>query len=61
MEFIDIRAAYYVVSSKVRGTMSRISKYAFSKESDAKDFQAKNGGKIMNFFDAIEVAKKDFK
>lgn len=61
LNFIDIRAAYYVVGSKIKGTMSRISKYAFSKESDAKVFKAKNGGEIMNFFDAIEVVKKDFK
>jgi len=61
LEFIDTRAAYYVVGSKVRGTMSRVSKYAFLKKSDAKDFQARNGGEIMNFFEALEVAKKDFK
>ncbi|MCF6340715.1 MAG: nitrous oxide reductase accessory protein NosL [Sulfurimonas sp.] len=61
LEFIDIRAAYYVVGSKIRGTMSSVSKYAFLKESDAKDFQAKNSGEIMNFFDALGVAKKDFK
>ena len=60
LKFIDIRAAYYVVGSKVKGTMTHISKYAFSKEEDAKKFQVDNGGKIMNFFKAMRVTKKDF-
>ncbi|MCK4974503.1 MAG: nitrous oxide reductase accessory protein NosL [Sulfurimonas sp.] len=60
LKFIDIRAAYYVVGSKIKGTMTDISKYAFSVESDAKEFKNKNGGEIMNFFKAMEIAKKDF-
>jgi nitrous oxide reductase accessory protein NosL len=41
--------------------MSKISKYAFKDIEDAKEFQKMYGGKIMNFNEAREVAKKDFK
>lgn len=60
LEWIDAKKAFYVVGSKVKGTMSRISKYAFANISDAKEFQHLKGGKIMNFQQALQVAKKDF-
>ncbi|MCW8895980.1 MAG: nitrous oxide reductase accessory protein NosL [Sulfurimonas sp.] len=60
LNFIDIREAYYVVGSKINGTMTRVSKYAFSSENDAKEFKNENGGEIMNFFEAMEIVKKDF-
>lgn len=61
LKLIDAKKAYYVVGSQVRGTMSRVSKYAFLNENDAKEFQAKNGGKIMDFSHTLEKAKEDFK
>jgi len=61
LKFISIANAVYVVDSNKRGTMSRISKYAFSNEKQAKEFKAKNSGEIMDFYEALEVAKKDFK
>ena len=61
LKLIDAKKAYYVVGSKVRGTMSRVSKYAFLNENDAKDFQAKNGGEIMDFDAALKKAQEDFK
>lgn len=61
LKFISISKAYYVVGSKKRGTMSRISKYAFASESEAKKFQALYGGEIMDFNGAREVAQEDFK
>ncbi len=61
LEWIDAQKAHYVVGSKIKGTMSRISKYAFKNISDAKEFQEKMGGKIMNFQEALKVAQKDFK
>jgi len=61
LKFIPVLQAYYVVGSDVRGTMSRVSKYAFASLDDAKAFQKKHGGKIMDFRGALEVAKKDFK
>ncbi len=61
LKLISVGEAHYVVGSKIRGTMTRTSKYAFLHLSDAQDFQAKNGGKIMNFQKAREVAQEDFK
>jgi nitrous oxide reductase accessory protein NosL len=60
LKFIPVLEAYYVVGSDVHGTMSRVSKYAFSSLEDAKAFQAKHGGKIMDFYGALEKAKEDF-
>jgi len=57
---ISVVEAYYVVGSKVHGTMSRVSKYAFASLDDAKKFQSQYGGKIMDFKAALEVAKEDF-
>lgn len=61
LNLIPVGEAFYVVGSKKRGTMTRVSKYAFKDEAMAKEFQTKNGGEIMNFKEALEVAKKDFK
>jgi hypothetical protein len=60
LKFIDATKAFYVVGSKVHGTMSRVSKYAFLNKEDALAFQKEYGGKIMSFNEALEVAKKDF-
>ena len=60
LKFIPITEAYYVVGSKKPATMSRVSKYAFKSLKDAKEFQVKNGGKIVDFYSAWQVAKKDF-
>ncbi len=60
LNLIDVNKAFYVVGSKVKGTMSRNSKYAFSTEADAKEFQAENGGEIMSFAKAYEIAGQDF-
>jgi len=61
LKFIDVFVAYYVVGSSKRGTMSRVSKYAFASLDDAKKFQAEFGGKIYDFNEALRVAKEDFK
>lgn len=61
LKFIDATKAYYVVGSRVRGTMSKISKYAFLNEDDARKFQSQNGGEIMDFYKALEIARGDFK
>jgi nitrous oxide reductase accessory protein NosL len=61
LKFIDATKAYYVVGSRMRGTMSKISKYAFLNQEDAKKFQSQNGGEIMDFYKALEVARGDFK
>jgi len=61
LKLIPVGDAFYVVGSEKRGTMTRVSKYAFLDEAMAKEFQAKYGGEIMHFKEALEVAKKDFK
>ena len=60
LKFIPVLEAYYVVGSDVHGTMSRVSKYAFQNLEDAKKFQKLHGGKIMDFYGALEKAKEDF-
>ncbi|WP_228026590.1 nitrous oxide reductase accessory protein NosL [Campylobacter californiensis] len=60
LNFIDASKAYYVVGSRMKGTMTQNSKYSFLTEDDAKEFQARNGGEIMSFEKAYEVAGKDF-
>jgi len=54
LQWIDAKNAYYVVGSSVKGTMSRISKYAFKNISDAKEFQEKKGGTIMRFSEILK-------
>lgn len=57
---IPVLQAYYVVGSDVRGTMSRVSKYAFGSLEAAQIFQKKHGGQIMDFKGALNEAQKDF-
>ncbi len=61
LKFIDASQAYYVVGSKKRGTMSRVSKYAFKDERDAKTFQNEFGGEILDIHKTIEKAQRDFR
>jgi len=61
LKFISVADAKYVVGSTKRGTMSRVSKYAFATLDDAKKFQAKFGGEIMSFNGARNKAQEDFK
>jgi len=61
LKFIPVTEAHYVVGSKKPATMSRVSKYAFKSLADAKAFQTKYGGKIVDFYSAWQIAKKDFK
>ncbi|MEN4046929.1 nitrous oxide reductase accessory protein NosL [Sulfurimonas sp. NWX367] len=61
LKFVPVTEAYYVVGSKKPATMSRISKYAFKSLKDAQAFQAQYGGKIVDFYSAWQIARKDFK
>jgi copper chaperone NosL len=60
LKFISVVDAFYVVASKKKGTMSKVSKYAFSSLEEAKKFQDEFGGEIMNFSGASKKAKEDF-
>ncbi|PLX69931.1 MAG: nitrous oxide reductase [Denitrovibrio sp.] len=60
-KLIDARKAYYVLGSKAPGTMTKVSKFAFASKEDAKAFQAKMGGKIVSFTEAISSATDSMK
>ncbi len=60
-KLIPAKKAYYVVGSKVPGTMSKVSKIAFASKEDAKAFQKKYGGEIVDFDTAFKIAKNSLK
>jgi len=60
-KLIEAKKAFYVVGSKVPGTMSMISKLAFAQEADAKAFVIENGGEIVNFEVAFAKANASLK
>jgi len=60
-KMIDVSKAFYVVGSKIKGTMSKVSKLAFAKESDAKAFAKKYKGKVVDFKIALAMAEKSLK
>lgn len=60
LKFIRAKEAYYVVGSKVPGTMTVTSKYAFKNKSDAVEFQSMHGGKLATYEEAYQSALKDF-
>ena len=57
-ELIEAKSAYYVLGSKAPGTMSMKSKYAFTKQSDAKEFMKKYKGELVDFNKAFATAQK---
>ena len=60
LKFIDAKKAYFVVGSSKKGTMSMVSKYAFSSLNAASKFAAQYGGVVTDFNGALETAKEDF-
>ena len=57
-KLINAKDAFFVVGSKIKGTMSKVSKLAFKKKIDAKDFIKRFGGKLVDFDTALNMAKK---
>lgn len=57
-KLINATKAYYVVGSKVRGTMSKKSKLAFENKNDAQNFIKKYKGKLTTFDDAFLIANR---
>jgi copper chaperone NosL len=49
----------YVVGSKVKGTMTKRSKYAFKSKDDAKKFISEKGGQLATFEEALALARED--
>ena len=56
-KYIDVSKAFFVVKSKVNGTMSRISKLAFKEKKDALKFMKKYKGKLVDFDTALKMAQ----
>ena len=56
-KLIDAKRAFYVIGSKVPGTMSAISKLAFENENDATAFAKENGGEVAMFDVAFAKAR----
>ncbi len=56
---IDAEKAIYVVGSKAKGTMTKISKIAFSDKQKAMKFTRKYGGKIAYFQDVLKITKEE--
>ncbi len=59
LKFITAYYAHYVVGSKIKGTMTMNSKYAFKTEAEANAFAKENGGKVMSFAEAVQLAADD--
>ena len=57
-QLIYAKDAFYVVGSKVMGTMSKVSKLAFASKDDAKAFVKEYGGEIVSFEQALAMAQK---
>ena len=60
LKLIDASTASYVLGSRVKGTMTQISGYAFASDQDASAFVDKNGGRMATFKEAYAVASEDF-
>ncbi len=58
LKFIPAKDAWYVVGSKKPATMSRVSKYAFAKEEDAKKFAKEFGGDVVRFDKALKSGQR---
>ncbi len=60
-KFIVAKDAFYIIGSKIKGTMSKMSKLGFAKKEDALAFKKENGGKLTNFDEAFHTAQKSLK
>jgi Skp family chaperone for outer membrane proteins len=59
LKFIDANSAWYVVGSTKAGTMSRISKYAFSSKKDAQSFAKKFSGEVKTFEETLKFVQEN--
>ncbi len=56
-KLIPAHKAFYVVGSKVKGTMSKVSKLAFASKEDALEFIKKHQGKLVDFTTVLKLAQ----
>jgi len=57
-KYIDVKGAYFLVDSKIKGTISSVSKLGFKNIDEAKKFQKRYKGKIVSFDLALNMAKE---
>ncbi|MEA3498541.1 MAG: nitrous oxide reductase accessory protein NosL [Campylobacterota bacterium] len=60
-KLINAHDAFFVVGSKISGTMSKVSKLAFAKQGDADEFIKKYKGKLVTFEVALKMAQDSLK
>ena len=60
-KLINAKNAFYVIGSKINGTMSKVSKIAFSNKEEAQEFIKKYKGKLSTFNEALKEAKNSLK
>ncbi len=60
-QLISAINAFYVVESKVKGTMSKVSKLAFATKNDANEFIKKYGGRVVSFKEVLKMAEASLK
>lgn len=60
-KLIFAKDAFYVVGSKVKGTMTKVSKLAFATKDEAEKFRKKYGGKVVTFQKALVMATESLK
>jgi len=60
-KLIDASKAFYVLGSKVKGTMSKVSKLAFSSKDAADGFVKEHKGKVVDFKTVLKSAKESLK
>ncbi len=61
LKFIDAKSAWYVVGSNKKGTMSKVSKYAFATKKEAQAFAKKFSGEVKSFNEVVKIVKKELK
>ena len=60
-KLIDVKKAFYVLNSKIKGTMTKVSKLAFATQKEAAIFSKANGGEVVDFKTAFEKANESLK
>ncbi len=60
-KLIDAKDAYFVLGSKIKGTMSKISKLAFASKDEAQKFVKRYKGRVVDFKTALNSAKESLK
>ena len=57
-KLIDASSAFYLLGSKIPGTMAKVSKLAFENRADAEEFALKHKGRVVDFKRALKSAQE---